>query len=323
VAISNSEISTFDRCRRKWYLAYYLGMVPSDDPPVGNAILGTRVHAALEGYYGYQLDPSDVLNVLYALEADASPDWKTELMAEREIAVTMVTGYLEWVAETGEDANLRVVAVEQDAEVPLPGMPGVLLKARMDQVVYSEETGMLSFLDHKTAATFDSHDIMDLNPQFKFYSIVQRLLAGPDGPPVSGGIINTLRRVKRTERSKPPYYRRDGFRYNDVQLIAALERVTAIAGQIRQARAMLDDTYQRAGGDLHAVNALQRRELYPSPIATLCRWDCPFVAICPAMDDGSDWPGIMTRSGKYRQDNPYRYYRNDPLRAVRDALGKG
>jgi hypothetical protein len=40
------------------------------------------------------------------------------------------------------------------------------------------------------------------------------------------------------------------------------------------------------------------------------------------MDDGSDWPGVLTRSGKFRQDDPYSYYREDPLRAVREVLGR-
>jgi hypothetical protein len=39
------------------------------------------------------------------------------------------------------------------------------------------------------------------------------------------------------------------------------------------------------------------------------------------MDDGSDWPGVLLRSGKFRQADPYGYYRDDPLRAVRMALG--
>jgi hypothetical protein len=101
VAVSNSEIATWDRCPRQWYLKYYLGEVPADEPLVSSQLLGTRVHAALEGHYGYGLDPVTVLNLLYRLLAQENPDYRTELLAERELAVTMVTGYLEWIEETG------------------------------------------------------------------------------------------------------------------------------------------------------------------------------------------------------------------------------
>lgn len=324
VAISNSEVATWDRCRRQWYLKYYLGEVPADEIPVSNQALGVRVHAALEGFYGYELDPVAVLDVLYAMITEAYPDYRTDLLAERELAAIMVEGYLEWIEETGKDAGLTVVATERDIEVPFPKLRGVVLKARLDQVVFNEVTGLLSFLDHKTAPSFDQHEMLALNPQFKFYSIIQRMLVAgnPDAPRVSGGIINTLRRVKRTEKSKPPYYQRDSFRYDEETLDAAEARIFKICTEILDARVSLDYVYTEGGGLLEHVNGVQRVDLYPSPRPHECRWDCPFVQLCPMMDDGSDWPGVLTRSGKFRQDDPYSYYREDPLRAVREVLGR-
>jgi hypothetical protein len=141
----------------------------------------------------------------------------------------------------------------------------------------------------------------------------------PDRPVVLGGIINTLRRVKRTSRSQPPYYQRDPFRYNIEQLQAELFKVQKIAGDIVAARQALDE---RKDAPLWVINNLQRSELYPTPILTDCSWRCPFVTLCPMMDDGSDWPGVLLQSGKYRQANPYSYYRNDALRTIRDELAK-
>jgi len=320
IAISNSEIATFDRCRRAWYLKYYLGAAPAEPDVVGNAILGTRVHAALEGMYGYDLDPQAVLGVLYAMAANQYPDWRTELLAERELATVMVDGYVDWVTETGADAGLRVVAVEQDVQVPFPRLPGVALRARLDQVVLNEDTGLVSFLDWKTAANFDRHEILALDPQFKFYSVTQRLAKGPDAPLVDGGIIRTLRRVKRTAKSSPPYYQADSFRYTDTELDAAELRIAAICGEIVRARQVLDATYQSYSGGLEAVDSVQRSLLYPSPRLNECRWDCPFVQVCPMMDDGSDWPSVIVGSGRYVQTDPYQYYRADPVKAVRAVL---
>ena len=320
ISISNSEIATFDRCRRKWYAAYYLGLAPAEPDIVGNAILGTRIHAALEGLYGYGLDPLTVIATLYQQAIDEHPDWRTELQAEMDLATTMLDGYIEWAAETGIDAGLRVVAVEQEVQVPFPRVPGVTLRARMDQVTLNEDTGLVSFLDWKTAATFDRHEILALDPQFKFYSVTQRLAKGPGAPLVDGGIIRTLRRVKRTAKSNPPYYQSDSFRYTPEQLDAAELRIAAICRQILQARVYLDRAYQDAGGALDLVNDVQRQELYPSPRLNECRWDCPFLTLCPMMDDGSDWPAVITDGTRYVQQDPYQYYRAEPLKAVRAVL---
>lgn len=322
ITVSNSEVATWDRCRRQWYLKYYLGAAPAEPDVTGAAVLGTRVHAALEGMYGYDLDPLAVLGTLYALAVDKFPDYRADLMAERDMASTMVEGYIEWAAEKGIDAGLRVVAVEQDVQVPVPGLP-VTLRARMDQVVLDEETGLLSFLDWKTGAAFTRHEHLALDPQFKFYSVVQKLARGPGAPEVDGGIVRTLRKVKRGDRSRPPYYQEDRFRYTPQELDAAQVRISAICEQILSARAALDYIYREAGGQLDYVNAVQRIELYPSPRPAECRWDCPFVTLCPMMDDGSDWPGVIVGSGRYIQTDPYRYYRDDPLRAVREVLDRG
>lgn len=321
IPISNSEIAVADRCLRQWYLKYYLGFSPADEPPVSASKSGTRVHAALEGMYGYDLDPETVLGALYALSIDAQPDWREDLMREWELTTIMVRGYLEWVAETGIDAPLSLVSLERQVQVPFPLVPGVELRAKMDQAVYNEDTGILSFLDHKTAVNFDSHESLALNPQFKFYSVVQRLMAGTGGPVVAGGMINTLRRVKRTEKSRPPYYQRDVFRYSPEELNAAELRIAALARRMVAARQALDEAHAVSGGELMTVNAVQRSVAPPTPIVRDCKWSCPFVSLCPMMDDGSDWPGVLMRSGKYQQGNPYQYQVDDPLGAARAKLG--
>lgn len=324
ITISQSEIATWTRCPRQWLLTYYLGTVPADPPVTGNMQLGSRIATAMEGYYGYDLDPSAVISMLYRIELDRHPEHLHDLTQERDLAAAMVGGYTEWLAETGKDAHLHVVAVETDVQVPLPGGEGldVQLRARMDRVVLDEVTGLLSFMDDKTAATFEKHDMLALDPQFRFYSVVQReAVAGVENAPVvAGGTINTLRRVKRSAASRPPYYLRDSFRYTDTELDAELVRIRQICWEIVNARAALDDVYRQTGGDLEAVNRVQRSVCRKVPRVHECKWDCPFVTLCPMMDDGSDWPGVITGSGRYVQEDPYAYYRRDALRTIRTAL---
>jgi hypothetical protein len=321
LAISNSEMKTWQRCRRKWFLSYYLGTQPADPEVTGVRIQGTRIHSALEGHYGYQLDPVTTLGALYQAAITAFPDHDADLRAEWEQSRIMVEGYLEWVAAEGVDASLTVVATETDLAVPIPGTSDQLgLRAKLDQVVWDSVLEAYLFLDHKNSASFDAHEEMALDPQFKFYSLVQLLAAGEGGPRVAGGIRNTLRRVKRTAKSKPPYYRRDVFRYNPAEIESTLDKVTRIAYEIYEARLQLDEAYEAFNGDLEVINPMQRTELPPNEMPSDCRWSCPFVTLCPMMNDGSDWPGVVTRSGRFTQGDPYDYYSQDPLRDVRARL---
>lgn len=323
ITISNSEIFAFQRCKRKWLLSYYLGYQPDSEEITGNRILGVRVHAAMQGMYGYDLDPLAVLGVLYQIELDNAPEFEAELLAERDMASAMVEGYLEWVAAEGKDAGLTVVAAEQELIVPLPGVEGVQLRAKLDQAVFNEQKGTLSFLDFKTASTFTRHEILALNPQFRLYSLMQFLASqdqGDGAPRVDGGIIRTLRRVKRSARSKPPYYAEDEFRYDPETIQSTLAKTQRIGYEIVKARRALDWCYTEGGGDLEVVNVVQRSLFPPTAIEGDCDWRCPFVTLDPMMDDGSDWAGVLTSSGMYKQQDPYSYYADDPLRRVREKL---
>lgn len=333
ITISNSEIFTWQRCRRLWFLRYYLGYQPAEEEVTGNRILGVRIHTALEGYYGYDLDPLAVLGLLYQIELDASPEFEADLVAERDLATAMIEGYLEWAAAEGTDAGLKVVATEQELIVPLPGVEGVELRAKLDQAVLNEQTGLLSFLDWKTAANFDRRELLAISPQFKFYSMMQKLATQPhdghvyspppDGAPrVDGGILRTLRRVKRTERAKPPFYASDEFRYDPETINSTLAKAQRLGYEIKKARQALDWVYTEGQGDLELLNVVQRSLFPPTPIETDCSWRCPFLQLCPMLDDGSDWPGALTASGRYRQEDPYAYYADDPLHRVRQMLAQ-
>ena len=320
--ISQSEIYTWLRCRRNWYLTYYLGFVPADESPVGNRQLGTRVHTALEAWFGYQLDPVTVLELLYRIEAGKAPDYAAELSAEANLAEAMVSGYLEWLAESGEDADFEVAATETDLRVDLPGVVGVQLRARMDQVAVRKSDGALFFRDYKTGSNFERAEQLRLDPQMKFYTLVQHLASGPNGPKIAGGTIDTLRRVLRTGKATPPFYQRDAFTYTPEEVHSTLLRVQAVAVEIMQHRAMLDQVYAQSGGDIDAINELQRGALRETPILNDCKWWCAFREICPMMSDGSDWSGSLVRSGRFRQADPYEYYRDDALRTIREEMAK-
>ena len=54
--VSNSEISTYRQCRRKWWLAYVMRLATKRSSVVGPLPLGSRIHKALELYYTDEKD---------------------------------------------------------------------------------------------------------------------------------------------------------------------------------------------------------------------------------------------------------------------------
>jgi len=180
---------------------------------------------------------------------------------------------------------------------------------------------------HNTAASFQRHEYLSLDPQFKVYSLIMALRRAEQGehevtPRVlaMGGFVDTLRRCKRSGSSQPPYYMRDYFRYNAAELESTARRVGRICCEILESREQLDRCARDYGNDLAIVNRVQQEYCRPVPVVHDCSWSCPFTSICPAMDDGSDWPGMLTQSGRWVQADPYSYRSLDLLGRARQRL---
>lgn len=301
LGISNSEIQTFKRCRRKWWLAYVrcLAIKPSESSMAGVMHLGIRVHNALERYYGHGEDPLKVERALY----EAGRPVIIERNLEKEIkdyegdhvyAQRMIDGYLQWVTEEGIDAGYEVVAAEQEVRVP-SGIPGVDLRGKLDVRLRRRTDGRRVFMDHKTAGSVDIKTI-EINEQFPMYALLERLLPRQAGEPThhsDGGVINVLKRVKRTMQAKPPFYKRHEVRFNPMQLRSMWARVHAVIIEILAIRKALAQ-----GGDHHAI-------VYPTP-ASDCDWSCPFFKICPLFDDGSRYEAAI--EAHYVVVDPYARY---------------
>jgi predicted thioesterase len=308
--LSHSEVRTWTTCRRQWALTYYWrwGVPPERVKPAAAMHLGTRVHLALEAWYGYGLDPLAVLEYEYNLAVNVSPEYEKELMTERGYATTMVAGYLEWAESEGTDADLEVLGTETDAraELPLPDGDSVTLRGHLDQLVRRRSDGAVLYRDWKTVGTFTKANNLAIDTQMRFYSLIQALSVKESGERADGGLYTMLLRSKRTARATPPFYQQLEIRYNRHTLNATWLRTRSIAQEIKEAHQRLD-----AGEDHHAV-------VYPSP-GDHCNWQCPFLSVCPMMDDGSR-AGDALKANFVRVD-PFAHYEHDKINAIRRALG--
>lgn len=306
---TNSELKTWKRCQRKWWLTYYrrLGLKRSD--PVGAAPLGTLVHAGLEALYGGASaeDAIDVMSVIVARDSIALAEHLEPVDFERkmidvdkqaELARIMFEGYVEWLEEEGADFGMTVIGPERAVEVPIAGLPGRTLLGKIDLQVQRDTDGAILALDHKTVQTAkDRLELAHMDEQFLHYHLIE-YLAHLDGqlPGRSDGILlNMLRKVKRTGTSKPPFYIREEIHHNEEHLRSHWKHVMRTILQIEEARTLLSQ-------------GIEHHDVVVPNVTRDCTWDCPFFAVCPMMDDSSDatWNGLLDAT--YDVIDPYERY---------------
>jgi hypothetical protein len=290
----------------------------------------------MEAWYGPDhIDPVLVLKLLYALEIEAHPEHEKALRADWELSQIMVEGWAEFAQAEGIDSVYEVIATEEDLTVPLPGFEGaVLLRGKLDQAVRDTRTGLLAYRDWKTADSFLRTEMIEMDPQMKTYALIQWLRAGhpvpvagraweslPDVPLVHGGIVDTLKRVKRTKQAKPPFYQHHPFTYSPERIAAHLLLLQQAVAEIMNAREALDQGYAGTGGAMNVINHIHRTKCRPVEIPRDCDWRCPFSkGLCQLMSADGAWNDALVSSGRYVQGDPYAYYTRGGLDTIKAAL---
>lgn len=281
--LTNSEMKTLRRCKRKWWLSYYRGLAPTRQPsPLAPIKIGSWVHDALAAYYERGEDPVAYLEAGRAARVVAAEDPREADRAE-SLCVAMVEGYLDWLEETGADSEMRVVGAERAAEAPLgDALPGVTLLAKLDAVVEHKPTDQKLAFEFKTVSDLSTpKELLRLDTQFLTEHLVRFLLQLEAGQTAeeaindcSGVLWRGLRRVKRTASAKPPFYGEEIVPHNADELRNHWRHVVAWAREIQGLRARLD------AGESHQSAAP------PNPEKS-CKWECEFFRLCPMFDDGS------------------------------------
>lgn len=295
VRISNSEISTFKSCRRKWYLGYYRGLKRKESAFTGPLALGSRIHKALEIYYRDGVLLLDAWAGLVAADRDLlDSEFRdpTDFENEAELGRIMLEGYLQWNSEEGIDADLEIVSSEE--RLTLPMFNGeVELIAKIDQRVRRKVDGVRLFRDFKTSGNFsDMTKTAHLNEQFLTYQVIESAKKD-EATRCDGALITLLKKVKRTAAARPPFYDQIEVRHNVFALRNFWARLHGELEDMMKVRKALD-----AGVDHQQV-------CYPRPSRD-CTWACDYYAICPLFDDGSAVEQAIYDS--YVVGEPYDYY---------------
>lgn len=299
--VTNSEMQTFKKCKRKWWLAYWRRLTPVKEDIGGVRGLGTRLHASLRVRYRPGGTAAAALAVLdEGITADydrlfAEEDYvgAEAVMKDGELARIMLEGYFEWVEEEGVDIGLEFIADEAEVTAPIPlvteqGVP-VQLLGRLDVRARRELDGARFFIDHKSVGSFSqATQTLHMDEQMLMYHLLEELEQLARDVPESerercdGGIYNMLRRVKRTSRAKPPFYHREEVRHNLHEMRSFYQRVDHTVRGILDLELQLSLTKPE----------LQHLVAYPSPTRD-CTWQCDFFHVCPLFDDGSHAEGFV------------------------------
>lgn len=314
--VSNSEVQTFLRCRRKWWLAWYLGLRPKLESPTGVRAIGDRVHRALAKWY--VTEDSERTDSRDALEEEIITDWHllvdhyggtsevppgvaTDFHKDADLERAMISGYVQWLEETGADANIRTLASERYIQVRFPvtgeTLP-VYLIGKLDARVQRVSDDVKLFIDHKTVGDFIRKTrTLHMDPQMLHYHLIEFLSLEDSDERCDGALYNMLRRVKRTAKANPPFYQRTEVRHNYHELQSYTLKLQGIISDMLI-------TEQALTASMAHPSTLA----YPHPTGD-CSWDCDFINVCPLFDDGSR-VGDMIRE-YFAQGDPLSYYHRD------------
>ncbi len=308
--ITNSELRTWQTCKRRWLLSYYLEYAPNpaNEPATGVMHLGSSVHFALEAWYGYGIDPLQALSWSYSEDIFLAPGEEDALEKELQMAKAMTEGYVEWAAAEGVDAGVDIIGTEVKAEHALI-IDGelVTLRGKLDQLARRRSDGALLARDLKTVGSLGKAQQLRFSSQLKFYALIQALEAkkAGNGDLVAGGEYLLIVRSKRTSKATPPFYGRVEVPLNRHDLNSEWQKTTALIREILQTRRLLAE-----GKDHHGVAYAHQGDW--------CSWSCSFSSICPLFDDGSRALDVLQAT--FVKQDALSYYNVDKMSLLRAAL---
>lgn len=279
--VSNSEVSAWNTCQRKYFYEYDLNLEPiKPSDAISRGILG---HDILAAYYkarqagmGHDEAVVDARRGLQRALAESN-DLETVTDVDR-----ILQGY--WGYRGDEVKDFQVIQVEEMHEVPLTTEASYVM--RLDLLVRNMKTGELELWDHKFIYDFWDYDKVNLSGQFPKYIGALRF----EGIPVDKCVLNQLRYRRLKNPTATDLYKRTEDRPSQAKIKRALKEQILATQEILAWR---EKTIEQRQEDA-------RRVLNPM----LCK-GCAFKNICQAEFDGNDLRFLV--QSEYRTKTTYGY----------------
>lgn len=278
-----SEITAFQRCRRKWHFRYDLGIVPAPAGPrrplSSHRDTGTTVHRGVEVYN----DTGDIEQAVAAvyekvdelrsirLEGDLPElDTDSEWFEVARLSEAMTRNYAEWIAE-GNEVGVVFHDTEKEWDVTIPGTDYTVW-GTIDAILFDPAIQGDVVRDYKSVTSF-SQTPQEVDFQLRTYAWAWWRITG-NIPKRSEHLM--MKRNLGGPRAKRPLFERFPVPITERALQAHEQHLMVRCAEIDEHRGLL-------AGDAH---------LFPNPTKD-CSWDCDYREICPMVDDGSDWESVV------------------------------
>ena len=279
-----SELSAWQRCRRKYTMRYTNNVVPVSigprRPASGKRDAGSAAHigvAAINNGLDLSVALQLVTNYVNELRAVRNDDELPPLTKEDDkewweierLAQAITTNYVSW-GEEGNDVGVVYHCVEQAWEVTIPGTDYIVY-GMLDAALYDPLVGGDIIRDNKSVASFHQTP-EEVDFQLRTYAWAWWRMTGVV-PKRAEHLM--MKRVLGGNAAKPPFFERVPIGITERILIKHEQVLIARCDEIAAHQLPLDDA-----------------KLWPNPTKD-CSWDCSYRAVCPAIDDGSDWEYML------------------------------
>lgn len=276
-----SELSLFQKCRRRTYLQYEMGY----DKTNWTAGLGTVFHSMLHGYHLSGDTEGAMDEEAFEIYAELDPD-------QQKMVKDMWTTYVKEVEDEGYDVGQDTKLVELRREKQIPGTE-IVLSGQADHVYVDMVTGAIVVQDTKTKDKF--HRLSPRDFQAMCYLWLAYDMPGFEGEDLFAIEHNVVKRNKRTARAKPPYIDRPRHDVSRAEIEAFGHQLTYMAKGYSEAMSVANRMYQGYRSPL----------LYPYGTND-CAWSCPFYDICGMIDEpDSDVESVLQMEFIKREEEPH------------------
>lgn len=291
--ISNSEVSAFLACERKWFYAHSRNIAPKVySTSLSRGIIG---HEILAAYYGVLIgvDANSRANREKA-EGVADQVWMRFYAQASENGYDMemlydlkriLDRYYLWAPT--QEIGWKFLHVETKYAVPLTDEYDYVM--RLD-LLAQDPTGEKLVVDHKFVYDFWTATGLDMNPQAPKYVAALKV----NGVPIERAMVNMLRwRTKKGEMLDSDMFRRDRLKPMSAEIRNVMREQILASRRIIELRKM--------PLEVQAEKVLRNLSPYT------CR-SCSFADPCKAELQGGD---ITVMLDTYFTENTYDYNKGD------------
>jgi len=247
IVLSNSKVSTFLACPKKYYWGYIRGLQPKR--LYLPFTVGASIHQALAFYYS-KMDKKQSLAVFTSnmweefKSAGCSEDYTEEFSKHVKAGWDLLTAYF----KTYQNDKFSVLQPELSFEVCLDANESIYLTGIMDAII--NEGGKFKLLEHKTTSQLDARTIERLahSPQLPIYLLgVNKSL----DLNVRAVKLNLLRKIRVDSlSSKPAFERPPDVMFTKANLLKITEWLITVGREIRRLgdfSAIIENRYQCHG----------------------------------------------------------------------------